>query len=306
MWCDLRILDTPLSKTKHDAPVLVGGKNMISNLEINENKQKTSSCVYYFSGTGNSYHVAKEIANSIDAELKPIVLLSKDDVIETDILCFVFPVYEFKPPRKVTEIVENLSRIEANYTIAIATYGVALSSTLNHFEKSINLHKATLSRGYGMKLPHNAVGSIGFSDQENYKRILKADDKIRNIVMDIQSRTVAKVEKTSVFEDMIIFRQFPHIIKLLSILIFKGVESLEFTVTKSCINCHQCIKICPVNNVESVDGEITFKGNCTGCFACIQWCPKYAIRIGKYSFKELGIKHYSHPKVKAKDLFLNK
>jgi ferredoxin len=278
---------------------------MMSQSENNEIKHKTANIVYFFSGTGNSYYVAKEIALGMDAKLKPIVSLQKGDRIEADVLCFVFPVYEFKPPRKVTEIVENLSKIEANYTIAIGTYGVALASTLKHFEKSLDQHGITLAMGYGMKLPHNAVGSIGFSDQENSHRISRAEDKTKTIVTNIQKRTVGKVEKTSVFEDMIIIRQFPHVIKLMSVLIFKGAKSLEFTVNNSCINCHQCIKICPVNNVESVDGRISFKGNCTGCFACLQWCPKHSIGIGKYSFKELSIKRYHHPKVKVEDLFLN-
>ncbi|UNC91242.1 EFR1 family ferrodoxin [Candidatus Contubernalis alkaliaceticus] len=270
-----------------------------------ENQLPVTKSIYYFSGTGNSYYVAKTIADSIGAVLKPIVSLKKGDVIEADILCFIFPVYDFKPPKKVTEIVENLSKISANYTIAIGTYGVALSSTLNYFKKSLNQKGVILSRGYGIKLPHNAVGSIGFTDEENYTRILRADKKICDIVGNIQARTVGDIEKTSIFENMTILKQFPHIIKLLFILLFKGPKSLEFTVTGDCISCYQCKKICPVNNIEWVNGKPDFGKDCTGCFACLQWCPKSAIRIGKYGFKGICMKHYHHPKVKAVDLIMD-
>ena len=87
-----------------------------------------SSIVYYFSGTGNSYYVAKTLADRIGAELKPVVSLKKGDAIETDILCFVFPVYDFKPPKIVTEMIEGLSTINANYTVAIGTYEIGRAS----------------------------------------------------------------------------------------------------------------------------------------------------------------------------------
>ncbi len=113
------------------------------------------------------------------------------------------------------------------------------------------------------------------------------------------------VEKTSVFEDMTIIKLLPYVIRFLFILIFKGSKSLEFTVTRECINCYQCIRICPVKNIELINKRIVFGRNCTSCFACLQWCPKSAIHIGKYNFKEINMKHYHHPKVKAVDLIFD-
>jgi ferredoxin len=262
--------------------------------------------VYYFSGTGNSYYVAKTIADGIGAVLNPIVTLKKGDIIEAEILCFIFPVYDFKPPKKVAKIIDNLSKIIADYTIAIATYGVALSSTLNHFKKTLKLKGVILSMGYGIKLPHNAICSIGFTDEEDNKRLMIADKKICDIVLDIKKRTHAKVEKTTIFEDMTIIRQFPYIIKFLAVLIIKGTRSLDFTVTDDCVCCNRCINICPVENIQWVDGKPVFGKDCVSCFACLQWCPEAAIRIGKYSFEEICMKHFHHPKVKAEDLILKR
>jgi ferredoxin len=269
------------------------------------NTTNKSKIIYYFSGTGNSYYVAKTIRDNIGAILKPFVSLKKGDIIEAEILCFVFPVYDFKPPKKLTEIIENLSKISADYTVAIATYGVALSSTLEHFKKTLKTKGVTLSVGFGIKSPHNAVGSIGFTDEEYTKRLITADKKICDIVLDIQKRTVGKIEKTTIFEDMTIIRQFPHILKFLAILLFRGTRSLDFTVSEDCVSCYRCITICPIDNIQWLDGKPVFGKDCVSCFACLQWCPKSAIHIGKYSFKEICMKHYHHPKVKAEDLFLN-
>ncbi len=261
-----------------------------------------SNVTYYFSGTGNSYYVAKTISNNINAILKPIVSLKKGDIIEADTLCFVFPIYDFKPPKKVTDIIENLSSIKANRIIAIGTYGIALSSSLNHFNNTLRKKGVALSQGYGIKSPHNAVGSTGFTEEENNIRLAHADKKIAIISKNLKEGITGFVERTSIFEDRTIIRQFPNLMSFLFKLIFKGAKSFSFTVMQDCISCNQCINICPINNIEWVNGKHVFGSDCTGCFACLQWCPKAAIHLGKYSFEEIFIKHYHHPKVKAIDL----
>lgn len=258
--------------------------------------------VYFFSGTGNSFYVAKKIALGIGAELRPIVSLTKDDIIDADVLCFVFPLYEFKPPLIVTQIINNLSKINAKITIAIATYGVSLYNSLKHFEKCLKRKNVLLSQGYGIKSPHNAMGSTGLSDVETEKRLNEIDQKITRIMTNIQSRAVLKVERNSIFEDGTIILQLPYIIKLMSILIFKGTKSLSFTVTDDCIGCKLCQRICPVNVIDWVEGKPSFGKDCVSCFACLQWCPTSAIQFGHYTFDQLSIKHYHHPLVTAEDL----
>lgn len=261
--------------------------------------------VYYFSGTGNSYHVARRVNEAFHAELKPIVSLRKNDAIDADVLCFVFPVYEFKPPKKVIEIIEELKIIKANHIVAIATYGVALHRTLKVFEKTLKKKGLSLDRGYGIKSPHNAVGSIGCSDKENTKRLMLAEKRVEEILQDIESGTVGRIERTSIFEDMTIIKQIPHIFKLLFILIFKCSKALEFNVTGDCIACGRCKAICPARNIELIDGIPVFKDACTGCFACLQWCPESAIRLGTYTFEDMAMRHYTHPEVRVHELIGN-
>jgi len=51
--------------------------------------------LYYFSGTGNSYRVARDIAESIQAELLPIAARVDSDkvVLSADYVGIVFPDY---------------------------------------------------------------------------------------------------------------------------------------------------------------------------------------------------------------------
>ncbi len=54
-----------------------------------------SANIYYFSGTGNSLVVARDISKKINGDLIPISsLVEKDDIkIKPDIVGVVFPVY---------------------------------------------------------------------------------------------------------------------------------------------------------------------------------------------------------------------
>ncbi|WP_373483021.1 EFR1 family ferrodoxin [Acetobacterium sp.] len=277
----------------------------MDTIKDGETQGVSTSKVYYFSGTGNSYYVAKRISDALNAKLLPLVLLKKDDAIEADLLFFVFPVYDFKPPKLASEIIGNLTLIRARRIIAIATYGIALSSALRHFERTLSKAEVTLSQGYGIRFPHNAVGSIGFTETENNARLLAAEHRINHILRNIESLSAGSVEKITVFENLTLVKQLPHVLKLIWVLLFKGPESLAFKVTENCVQCHLCQSICPVDNIEWGRDKPIFGDRCTSCFACIQWCPNSAIRLGDFSFEEMGMKHYHHPKVKAANLIIN-
>ena len=261
-----------------------------------------SNLVCYFSGTGNSFYIAKRISEAINGELIPFVSLKEGDSLEADLLVFVFPIYDFKPPRLIIEILESLSAVKANHITAVATYGVALTSSLKYVQQALGKHGLALSLGYGLKMPHNAVGSIAASDNDDSKRLEKADQKLSAIISSIRNRASAPVEKTSLFEDGTLLRQMPVLIKFLFKLVFLGTDALAFRVIDECISCGQCSKLCPVNNIELREGRPVFLDYCTSCFACLQWCPESAIHIGKYSFEEIYMKPYCYPMVKATEL----
>ena len=70
-----------------------------------------STEIYYFSGTGNSLHVAKELQKRIpETELIPIVSLLDKDVIKTSgqTVGFVFPVHALTIPVAVKKFLRKI------------------------------------------------------------------------------------------------------------------------------------------------------------------------------------------------------
>ncbi len=80
--------------------------------------------LYYFSGTGNSLHVAKELQKRIpETNLIPMVSLINNDVVETrgETIGFVFPIHFTTVPMIVKSLISKLDLKSAKYIFAIAT-----------------------------------------------------------------------------------------------------------------------------------------------------------------------------------------
>jgi flavodoxin len=80
--------------------------------------------VYYFSGTGNSLHVAKELQKRIsETNIIAIVGLLDNEVIETsgETVGIVFPIHLAMAPAPVMEFLKKFDLKSSNYIFAIAT-----------------------------------------------------------------------------------------------------------------------------------------------------------------------------------------
>ena len=69
---------------------------------------------------------------------------------------------------------------------------------------------------------------------------------------------------------------------------------------EECIGCGICTRVCPMQNIELVDGKAIVKDNCVTCLRCFHWCPKEAIYMSKEESVSRRFK-YHHPDVKLSD-----
>ena len=80
--------------------------------------------IYYFSGTGNSLHVARELQKRIpETKLIPIVSLLNEDDIETkgETIGFVFPIYVSSTPDPVRRFLKKIDLKPTQYIFVITT-----------------------------------------------------------------------------------------------------------------------------------------------------------------------------------------
>jgi len=265
--------------------------------------------IYYFSGSGNSFAVARDIAEKINAKLIPMASLIDQNNINTDadIIGFVFPIYDFKPPRLVIEFVKKLKNINLKYIFAVCTYGIAPLKVIKFFDQLIQSNGGRLSLGFAVKMPHNGLGSSSFSQAQHEIMFKNWKAKLDDISEYIIIGKKGKLETSDIFFSLILsglfIKRIPFIMKLLKQAIMKGWKSMAFISNEKCDGCGICKNICPVDNIEMIDNKPSWSNHCEGCFACFHWCPKEAIQLGNTN---MNIKQYHHPETKIVDIMKQK
>ena len=93
--------------------------------------------IFYFSGTGNSLHIAKELQNRVpDTVLLPIAGMT-DNARKTNAQAvgFVFPVHYLTLPGVVIDFITKLDLSAAQYVFAIGTRGGTPSNAFLDMDK---------------------------------------------------------------------------------------------------------------------------------------------------------------------------
>ena len=253
--------------------------------------------IYYFTGTGNSLAVAKDIAKEIDGELISIPSVIDENTIKTDakVIGFVFPVYIWGIPLIVERFIKKIENLNDKYIFAVVTYGGMPGGTINLIEKVIESCDGKLAAGFKVHMPGNYTPMYGAIAEKKQQKIFDNwNKKVKIIAEYIKSNKQGKKENDNMLVNFI----FSSIIYKFSAKHIPEMDK-QFWTDENCNKCGICQKVCPVNNINITDSKPSWKGNCEQCFACLQWCPQKAIQYGK---KTSARKRYHHPDANISDI----
>jgi len=282
--------------------ILAGGANM--NIEI-----------YYFSGTGNSLAVAKDIAKKTGGILIPIASLLGKKIITTDAdaIGIIFPVYYGEPPVIIKEFAGKLENLHQKYIFAVCTYGGAAMASLRVLRRIIRSKGSELSAAYGVHMPQNSF----YKPSENHQKIYTAwKKKLEFIVNNIKTKAKGVFYSNILLELLLVPTQpilvrpicKKSFIKQTNMPVDSKLEELvrmldiNFSTNEKCNGCGICSKVCPVSNIKIKDNKPTWLHHCETCLACYNWCPNKAIQGGITS-KDY---YYRHPEIKISEIMKQK
>jgi len=252
--------------------------------------------IYYFSGTGNSYIVAKGIADAIKScELVRITdsLMKKNISISADRFGIVYPVYAFAPPAIVQRFILNLKKIDARYIFAVAVHGGGPASAQRYCGKIFERKDCLVNGFFDVEMPSNYIIRTKKSREKESEVLAKSTAAIKAIGRAVSGEKPSHA--TSSFGGMI----HSALINPLFALGLKRFDK-DFLVTHECTGCKICEKVCPASNISmSKKHTPVWQHHCEQCMACMNWCPVHAILYKDNSPKR---NFYHHPKVKAADL----
>ena len=250
--------------------------------------------IFYFTGTGNSLKVAKDIAKIIgdcDVISMPFAYASKGDYqfsADVERIGFVYPVYG-GPPNFVKKFVSEFPFPEINniYYFAVVTCGHFKWDSIALLKDRLSVRGIALNAGFVVKMVANAISLYRISKKaENILR--KSQVTIDSIAEKIKEKEVNEIRKTDPL------KKFHESFS-------KSMPSMDknFIVSDSCIGCTICAKVCPVKNIEFNSVKPEFKHNCEQCLACLHHCSQKAINYGHITQNR---KRYINPCVTVSEI----
>jgi NAD-dependent dihydropyrimidine dehydrogenase PreA subunit len=259
-----------------------------------------NATVYWFSGTGNSLAVARTIAEELDADLTPIASLPRDEPIHppTQVIGVVCPVYFFSLPVIVKEFLERLEAGSIEYAFLVLTMGGFAGPAFVHARQRLRASGKPSYAEFGIGMPGNYVAEYNPRDPRKAGRMLGAAERSAHRIADAVQRRRPRRSFAN-----LLFLPFSWPIYALIGRRFQATcrsRDERFLVTDACIHCGTCAAVCPVGDIELVEGRPVWGGACEQCFACVHFCPTAAIQIrGSRSGRR---RRYHHPGIEPEDI----
>jgi ferredoxin len=277
--------------------------------------------IYYFSGTGNSLFVAKELQKRLsDSNLIPIIRLLNEGKSKANgkIIGVVFPVHALTVPVAVIKFLRKLDLSSAEYIFIVATrMGIIFNDfkTIHHLLKKKN---KKLNAHFLINMYSND------SKDENYQTPTK--EQIKNLEIKAIEQIDIIIEKIKnkknyLNTDTSFLINHPYnrignyvlekvVISLLKLSEFTGGVNY-FYHDLNCNSCGICEKVCLSKKIKIINNRPAWSKEvfCYMCYACINFCPESSIQIkdipGVKSYTE-KVGRYNHPYARIKDLSFQK
>lgn len=253
-----------------------------------------STIIYYFSGTGNSLKIAKDLSDNLPNS--KIIRICKQNMkitnnTSSEKIGFVFPVYYRGLPHLVAEFIKTLEINPKTYIFAVANFGSYAALTFEQIDELLISKVTKLSSNFSIAMPGNMWFMYYPHPKEDFVNRINDQKSITlNIVSKINNNIINKIDtindKISEEEMYLNFNPYDF--------------SKGFWTNSKCTNCGICLKVCPVKNIEILNNKPSWKDDCEQCMACLHWCPNEAI---EYKNDSLNKERYHNPHIKVKELF---
>ena len=263
----------------------------------------------YFSGTGNTKHIAESFSRKMEARCLSI---ESDVNFQAEIkghntIAFCYPIYGSRVPRIMREFVpKHMSELIGKKVIILITQLIFSGDGARVFTDMFQEGAIEVIYAEHFNMPNN-ICNIPFAKQPSGKKIQrylnKAEARMIQTCQNIKNGIVVK-------------RGFSRLSQALGNIqgrIWQGNSRENYDnqvapkfaleqkvrtgvkVDKDCTLCGLCVSICPMKDLEILQGTIAQKNNCTVCYRCVNRCPHKAITVKMFHIKPKwqyqGIKH---------------
>ncbi len=241
--------------------------------------------IFYFSGTGNSRHVARRIAQATGERDISIVRCLHEGTFafrlsRNERVGLVAPVYFWGLPQIVIDFMSRLTLPDAagHYIYTVATYGTSTGG-FTHMARSLFARKGwPLRATYSVRMVDVWTPLFNVSNREKCLKITQnAEPQIDTAIHGICRNASGNFAS----------RSLPWWLARWQYALYDRRRSTRyFKVNSRCTGCGLCARLCPTGSISINDSRPEWtKPRCTLCLSCLHHCPMSAIENGKASHR---------------------
>lgn len=236
--------------------------------------------VLYWSGTGNSAHVATVLAGALDDGLSDLGrrMRSGDEspLVSERRWILVCPVYGWRLPRVVTDYLGRCTLRGSREIVVVVSCGTSSGDAQGYARRFFRTMGLRLAGFAEVRMPENYLALFETPGDDEARALNKwAQRSIVRIARSLKEGKDLKPHKVSLWGRFLSRVCNPLFYRLL-------VHDRAFRVGEACTSCGLCERLCPLGDIVlGPDGKPRWKGRCTHCMACIAHCPCRAIDYGR-------------------------
>lgn len=227
--------------------------------------------VFYFTATGNSLYVAKQL----DEERLsiPLEMNKENRHYKAERIGIVCPLFEFEIPSLVKDFIQD-SEFEAGYFYLVVTYGMHHGGVAERTQAWLQSVGKAADYVNTIIMHDNALIVFDMDQQRSVEAEKQVDAHIDAIRSDIAAKR-AMVQQAPAGE-IDFYRNFVAWIKRTGPMYAFPL----YRATDSCVGCDTCTRVCPRGCIHLEDKRPVWDySRCANCMACIQACPTKAIQF---------------------------
>lgn len=235
-------------------------------------KEKSNKrIVFYFTATGNSLYIARQLAGEKGTVLSIPQLLKNNKLkFKADEIGIVFPDFAAAAPLMVRDFISK-AQLKAQYLFSVITFGNFAANVADWWDdfckqNGVNNHYINTLLMVDNYLPV-------FDMNEQVKIDKHIPENLAKIISDIDERKsfISHVDADERMKGWLKRLQDSHFPM--------EAERLLKLKQDTCIGCGTCASVCPHGIFVVKEKTVEFNGSCDYCLACVHACPQKALTL---------------------------
>lgn len=248
--------------------------------------------ILYFSGTGNSLAIARQLAERLNERLMSFAEAIGQDLTNEKRIGLVLPTYWLDAPLAVKALIPRIVFPKDAYTFVVITCGAQTNNAVWTVRRLLKQQGVKVDYCHKIRVPDTSALAFGRNPNNQVWKFEKFASRLEMIANDLAAE-----------KHRLHFAGFDPFGWLFNAgpLAKKSYRLTTPVVnTDKCVGCNTCVRVCPQENIVLSDMKAHIGDNCTLCLGCVHFCPQQAVEVGNRPTQKDY--QYHHPQVKLKDM----